>query len=112
MDEFRLPLFFDYFATLIWAISGALVAARNTVVSFGTAFVTGKGFDTVRGSWLDTMNRNFIRRLHHHAMTAVDQGLFIIDKGGVIRYRLTVGAIEAIPPARELLELTRALCVV
>jgi peroxiredoxin len=91
---------------------GALVAARNTVVSFGTAFVTGKGTDTVRGSWLDTMNRNFIRRLHHHAMTAVDQGLFIIDKAGVIRYRLTVGAIEVIPPARALLELTQALCVV
>ena len=89
---------------------GVLEATRNTVVSFSTAFMQGDGTQTVRGSWLDVMNRNFMRRLHHHAMTAVEQGVFIIDKQGIIRYRNTMGAIDDIPSATELIELTQALC--
>lgn len=89
---------------------GSLEATRNTVVSFSTAFMTGVGVETVRASWIDVMNRNFIRRLHHHALTAVSQGLFIIDKGGIIRYRLVISPIESIPDAKDLMSLVNALC--
>ena len=89
---------------------GSLEATRNTLVSFSTAFATGVGVETVRASWIDVMNRNFIRRLHHHALTAVSQGLFIIDKAGKIRYRLVISPIETIPEAEELMSLVNALC--
>lgn len=90
--------------------NGSLEATRNTVVSFSTAFMTGVGIETVRASWIDVMNRNFIRRLHHHALTAVAQGLFIIDKASIIRYRLVTSPIETIPNAQELMSLVNALC--
>lgn len=89
---------------------GSLEATRNTFVSFSTAFRTGVGVETVRASWVDVMNRNFIRRLHHHALTAVSQGLFIIDRQGHIRYRLVISPIEVIPTADELMTLVDALC--
>jgi putative peptide zinc metalloprotease protein len=85
---------------------GVIEATRNTVVSFASAFASGEGTNNVRGSWLDVMNRNFMRRLHHHALTAVDQGLFIIDKDIIVRYQMIVGALESIPSGRELLALT------
>jgi alkyl hydroperoxide reductase subunit AhpC len=91
---------------------GSLEATRNTFVSFSTAFRTGVGVETVRASWVDVMNRNFIRRLHHHALTAVSQGLFIIDRQGHIRYRLVISPIEVIPTADELMTLVDALCPV
>ncbi|MFZ0545970.1 MAG: redoxin domain-containing protein [Candidatus Promineifilaceae bacterium] len=89
---------------------GSLEATRNTVVSFSTAFMSGVGIETVRASWMDVMNRNFIRRLHHHALTAVEQGLFIIDKASIIRYRLVISPVEMIPGAQELMTLVHALC--
>jgi peroxiredoxin len=89
---------------------GSIEATRNTVVSFSTAFMTGVGVETVRASWIDVMNQNFIRRLHHHALTAVAQGLFIIDKDGIIRYRLVISPIETIPTAQDLMSLVDALC--
>jgi peroxiredoxin len=49
---------------------GALVATRTGLVSFARAFTTGDGGPQIRGAWLDVVNRNFVRRLHHHAMTA------------------------------------------
>ncbi|MCI0394518.1 MAG: peroxiredoxin family protein [Chloroflexi bacterium] len=89
---------------------GALEATRNTFVSFSTAFMTGVGVETVRASWVDVMNRNFIRRLHHHALTAVEQGVFIIDRQRIVRYRSVLGAVEPIPTADDLLALTVVLC--
>lgn len=88
---------------------GALEATRNAVVSFSHAFTHGEGAKTVYGSWLDVMNRNFVRRLHHHALTAVEQGLFIINKEGVIRYQLRAGPLDPIPSGDELLQLALAL---
>jgi peroxiredoxin Q/BCP len=90
--------------------AGSLEATRNTFVSFSTAFMTGVGVETVKASWVDVMNRNFIRRLHHHALTAVAQGLFIIDRNSVIRYRLVISPVETIPTAQELMSLVDALC--
>ena len=64
------------------ATVGALEATRTAVVSFAHAFTHGDGGTQMRGAWLDVVNRNFVRRLHHHAMTAHEQGMFLIDKAG------------------------------
>jgi hypothetical protein len=56
------------------------------------------------------MNRNFLRRLHHHAMTAVEQGLFLVDKHGVIRHVTVVGPIDPVPTAHELAKLIGTHC--
>lgn len=89
---------------------GVLEATRNAFISFTHSFTHGEGTETARASWLDVMNRNFIRRLHHHALTAVDQGIFIIDKQKIVRYQKAYGPIEPIPTGRELLSLTQAVC--
>jgi peroxiredoxin len=89
---------------------GVLEAQKNTAVSFGTAFLKGDGIETVRASWIDVANKNFLRRLHHHALTAVEQGLFIIDKQGIIRYRQTYSPLDEIPSGEELLTMTLAVC--
>jgi peroxiredoxin len=89
---------------------GALVATRTGLVSFARAFTTGDGGPQIRGAWLDVMNRNFVRRLHHHAMTAVEQGLYVVDKAGVIRHRTVVGPVDTIPGGAELAGLVTDHC--
>ncbi|MCB8945153.1 MAG: AhpC/TSA family protein [Ardenticatenaceae bacterium] len=89
---------------------GVLEAQKNTLISFGTAFASGEGQETVKASWLDVMNRNFLQRLHHHALTAVEQGVFIIDKQGIIRYRQVYNPMAQIPTGEELLLMTQAVC--
>lgn len=89
---------------------GVLEASKNTFVAFSTAFRTGQGAETVRASWVDVANRNFIRRLHHHALTAVDQGIFVIDRETFIRYQLTIGGLAPIPTGAELLRITQQVC--
>lgn len=92
---------------------GVLEATKNTVISFTAPLVMGgvrAEAETIRASWVDTVNRNFLRRLQHHALTAMEQGVFIIDKQGVIRYRQVLGALEEIPSAEELVDWTARLC--
>jgi peroxiredoxin len=89
---------------------GALEATRTAVVSFAHAFTDGDTTNQVRGAWFDVMNRNFLRRLHHHAMTAQEQGMFLIDKAGVIRSVRVVGPIDPVPGGAELAELARGHC--
>jgi peroxiredoxin len=89
---------------------GALIATRTAVVSFPHAVAKGDGGTWVRGAWLDVANRNFVRRLHHHAMTALEQGLFFIDRRGIIRHRIVVGPIGSVPGAAALAEMTRVYC--
>jgi len=76
---------------------GALEATKTAVVSFAHAFTHG-----------DTTNQ--VRRLHHHAMTAQEQGMFLIDKDGVIRSITVVGPIDPMPGGAELAELARQHC--
>jgi peroxiredoxin len=87
---------------------GALEATRSAVVSFGHALAHGDGTAHVRGAWADVANRNFLRRLHHHAVTALEQGVFVIDRQGLIRHRFVVGPIDALPAADQLLRVVRA----
>jgi len=89
---------------------GALEATKTAVVSFAHAFTHGDTSNQVRGAWFDVMNRNFLRRLHHHAMTAQEQGMFLIDKDGVIRSVTVVGPIDPMPGGVELAEMSRQHC--
>ena len=89
---------------------GALVATRTAVVSFAHAVSTGEGGIWVRGAYLDVANKNFLRRLHHHATSALEQGIFLIDKRGVVRHRLVVGPVAPVPGGIELAALTRQHC--
>jgi hypothetical protein len=56
------------------------------------------------------VNRNFVRRLHHHAMTAVEQGVFLVDRDGVIRYVSIVGPIDPVPDGAQLTALVNEHC--
>lgn len=89
---------------------GVLEATRTAVVSFAHAFTHGDSVNQTRGAFFDVMNRNFVRRLHHHAMTAHEQGMFLIDKQGVIRNVQVVGPIDPVPSGVELAELARTHC--
>ena len=89
---------------------GALEATRTAVVSFSHAVATGRGQLWVQGAWHDVVNRNFVRRLHHHAMTALEQGIFLVDKAGIVRHQQVVGPLETIPDAAALAGLVRAHC--
>jgi len=89
---------------------GALEATRAAVVSFSHAFATGGSGAQIRGAWLDVVNRNFLRRLHHHASSALEQGLFLVDKQGVIRHRIIVGPLDPIPGAAVLADLVMTYC--
>jgi len=89
---------------------GALEATRTAVVSFARAFTTGVGEGQIRGGSLDVVNGKRVRRLHHHATTALEQGIFLIDKEGKIRHRTVVGPIDRVPDGLELAALTRVHC--
>jgi peroxiredoxin len=89
---------------------GALEATRSAVVSFSYAFTHGDTGPQLRGAWLDVMNRNFVRRLHHHAMTAMEQGIFLVDRDGVVRHRAVVGPLDPVPRGPRLAEMVRAHC--
>jgi peroxiredoxin len=89
---------------------GALEATRSAVVSFSYAFTHGDTGPQVRGAWLDVMNRNFVRRLHHHAMTAMEQGIFLVDRDGIVRHRVVVGPLDPVPRGGNLADLVRAHC--
>lgn len=89
---------------------GALEATKTAVVSFAHAFTHGDSRNQIRGAWFDVMNRNFVRRLHHHAMTAQEQGVFLVDKDGVIRSASVVGPIDPVPSGTDLAGLVRQTC--
>jgi peroxiredoxin len=88
----------------------ALEATRTAVVSFAYAFTHGDSVNQIRGAWFDVVNRNFLRRLHHHAMTAHEQGIFVIDKDGVLRHLTVLGPIDPVPSGADLATLARTCC--
>lgn len=86
---------------------GALVATRNALVSFSGAARKKELGKMVQASWIDVANKNFLRRLHHHALTALDQAVIFIDKQGVLKHRLDIDALGDIPTAHELLNISQ-----
>ncbi len=53
--------------------------------------------------WADWMGRDILNRLGYHLTVAIEQGLFIIDRRGIIRYMQIIGPIGNIPGNEELL---------
>jgi hypothetical protein len=43
-------------------------------------------------------------------MTAHEQGIFLIDKDGLIRYLTVVGPIDPVPGGADLADLARTFC--
>ncbi len=88
---------------------GALQSAADTVVSFGTALAQGEFSQTVQASYTDTFaaGAQAPERLAHHALHEMQQGMFIVDRAGLIRYSRILGPLENIPGNEELLEAVR-----
>jgi len=89
---------------------GAMDAAKNAIVTLASSIKTGETRRTIYGAYLDIANRNFARRLHHHAATAVEHGLFLIDRKQTIQHRTIVGPIDPIPMVEDMLELIASRC--
>ncbi len=53
--------------------------------------------------WADWMGPDILNRLRYHLTVAIEQGLFIIDRRGIIRYMQIIGPIGNIPGNEELL---------
>jgi hypothetical protein len=43
-------------------------------------------------------------------MTALEQGIFLVDRSGVIRHRTVVGPTEPVPRGRSLAEMVHTYC--
>ena len=82
---------------------GPIEANINTIRSFGWAYLHGDGINTTRIVSGDTFTEGFLGRLHHHALTAMQQGMFILDRGGIIRYAHAFRPLDTIPPIEEIL---------
>ncbi len=82
---------------------GAIEANVNTIRSFAYAYTHGDGVNTTRIVAGDTFTEGFLGRLQHHALTAMQQGMFIADRGGVIRYAYAFRPLDTIPPIEEIL---------
>ena len=44
-------------------------------------------------------------------MTALEQGIFLVDRGGVIRHRTVVGPTDPVPRGRVLADLVDTYCL-
>jgi len=82
---------------------GMIEANKNTIISFTYAYTHGDGINTTRIAAGDTFTEGFLGRLQHHALTAMQQGLFIIDRGGIVRYAEAFRPLDTIPPIEEVL---------
>lgn len=82
---------------------GPVVGTRNTLISFTHAYTHGSGVETTRASAMDVFDRSFIQRMHHHAFTAVEQGLFLINASGLVCWNLRLRPLENLPDNERLL---------
>ena len=82
---------------------GPIEANINTFRSFAYAYTHGDGLNTTRIVAGDTFTEGFLGRLHHHALTAMQQGMFIVDRDGVVRYANAFKPLDTIPPIEEML---------
>jgi putative peptide zinc metalloprotease protein len=82
---------------------GPIEANINTIRSFGWAYLHGDGINTTRIAAGDTFTEGFVGRLYHHALTAMQQGVFIVDRDGIVRYANAFKPLDTIPPTEEIL---------
>jgi putative peptide zinc metalloprotease protein len=90
---------------------GPMRAMADTVISFSTALARGEFQRTFYASWLDTFATGLRApaRLAEHGLHEVPQGMFAIDRTGVVRYARVFGPLENIPGNDELLRVVGGL---
>ncbi|MFT5193702.1 MAG: peroxiredoxin [Cellvibrionaceae bacterium] len=93
------------FSTYAIGDAGAFRATTNMVVSFAVSAQKGEFLKTARASSMDVLDRQFLKRLHHHALTALNQAVITIDINGYIRNRVDVDALEDIPSTSRMIQL-------
>ena len=93
------------FSTYGLGDDGVFRAQVNMVSSFGYAAKSGQFLKTALASAMDVFDRTFLKRLHHHALTAVNQAIVGIDLDGRVTSRMDIGALESIPPTSSLIQL-------
>lgn len=96
------------FATYSIGDKGKFKAVTNALGSFADAAKRGQFKPTVRAAYLDVADRSFLQRLHHHAMTALNQSVIAIDLKGIIRYRVDVDALADIPTAPKMIQVLQS----
>jgi peroxiredoxin len=82
---------------------GPIEANINTLRSFAWAYTHGDGINTTRIVSGDVFTEGFLNRLHHHALTAMQQGMFVVDRGGILRYAYAFKPLDTVPPIEEML---------
>lgn len=92
------------FATYSIGDKGKFKATTNAINSFAAAAKIGQFNKTVRAAYMDVADRSFLQRLHHHAMTALNQSIIAIDLQSIIRYRMDVDALGGIPTAPQMVK--------
>ena len=83
--------------------TGVLEASKNTLISFTYAYTYGDGLSTTRASALDVFTDDFIGRMRHHALTAIQQAVFVVDRDGIVRQATVLRPLDTLPPGEEIL---------
>ncbi len=88
---------------------GPVAGLKNAVTSLSYSARTGQSAESRHALSLEILNRSFASRLQHHALTAVEQALVLIDRSGMVRWTKTLGPLENLPDNKAILEaITRA----
>jgi peroxiredoxin len=82
---------------------GPIEANINTIRSFAWAYTHGDGVNTTRIAAGDTFTEGFLGRMVHHALTAMQQGMFVVDREGILRYAYAFKPLDTVPPVEEML---------
>ena len=65
--------------------------------------ILGGFFAQVIAARYDIWGRQIIRRLIYHTFVAYEQGVFIVDRAGIVRFSRAIGPIGNIPSNEELM---------
>ena len=113
------PLAFPYlcdtektiFSTYGLRDMGPFRSMLDASFSFGAAVAQGEFTRTVRASWLDTLasGRQIPDRIAHHSLHEMQQGMFVVDRAGLVRFARVFGPLENIPGNEELMEVLKGL---
>ncbi len=89
---------------------GPIVGSRNAMTLVIHSARTGQFTETTRAMALDVLNTSFVERLQHHALTAVEQALVLVDREGIVRWSKALGPLENLPDNQTILDTIAKLC--
>lgn len=89
---------------------GLVEAGKSNLGGAVYAAQTGQFGSISQSMTSDVLNGAFLQRLHHYALTAVEQGLILIDKEGIVRWSKALGPLENITDNKTLLETIARTC--